>query len=238
LNGTFSNIKPLQKVSARAVKAKPMDEGGQVCVDYGICLQDSVPLYVGLQDFTIAVQGTSTATVMPGNPATYTFLLTPSGSELPTAKAVSPLVNEGATFPAKVTFTTSGLPAGWVPVFTPSSIPAGSGATAVTMVVPTTSTTVVSLPEAGSSLASRFAPLTLALLLLPFAARLRKSGKRMARFFTVLLILGSGVTAITGLSGCGARIGYFGQTPKTYTVTVTATMGSLSHDTQVTLTVQ
>jgi hypothetical protein len=43
---------------------------------------------------------------------------------------------------------------------------------------------------------------------------------------------------MAGLSGCGATSGFFGQAEKTYNVLITATSGSLSHSTSVTLTIQ
>jgi ABC-type transporter Mla subunit MlaD len=82
------------------------------------------------------------------------------------------------------------------------------------------------------------APFTLALLLLPFAGKLRRAGKRLGRMMSLLLLLAAGVSALAGLTGCGAGIGFFGQAQKTYTVTVTGTSGTLSHSTSVTLTVE
>jgi hypothetical protein len=46
------------------------------------------------------------------------------------------------------------------------------------------------------------------------------------------------LAAVAGLSGCGSTGGFFGQAQKSYTVTVTATSGALSHTTNVTLTVE
>ena len=43
---------------------------------------------------------------------------------------------------------------------------------------------------------------------------------------------------MAGLTGCSATGGFFGQPEKTYTATVTATSGTLSHSTTVTLTVE
>jgi hypothetical protein len=85
----------------------------------------------------------------------------------------------------------------------------------------------------------KLAPFSLALLLLPFAGRLRKSGKRLGRLLTVLLLLGAGMAAMAGLSGCGSNNGFFAQSQQNYNVTVTVTSGSLSHNTtSVTLIVE
>jgi len=50
--------------------------------------------------------------------------------------------------------------------------------------------------------------------------------------------LGAGLLATLGLSGCGAGAGFFSQTQRSYTVTVTLMVGSLSHSTNVNLTVE
>ena len=82
------------------------------------------------------------------------------------------------------------------------------------------------------------APFALALLLLPFAGRLRRAGRRLGRTVSLLLLLGAGLAAAAGLSGCGSSSGFFGQPQTTYTVTVTGSSGALSHSTTVTLTVE
>jgi hypothetical protein len=55
---------------------------------------------------------------------------------------------------------------------------------------------------------------------------------------SMLLLLIAGMTAMAGLSGCGSTTGFFAQAQKSYTVTVTATSGTLSHSTTMTLTVE
>ena len=82
------------------------------------------------------------------------------------------------------------------------------------------------------------APFALALLLLPFAAKLRRAGRRLGRLMSVLLLLGAGLAAMAGLSGCGSNNGFFGQAPQNYTVTITATSGALSHSGTLTVTVE
>jgi hypothetical protein len=80
--------------------------------------------------------------------------------------------------------------------------------------IPQTIATAQPAGGTGGNLATRqdlfnLAPFSLALLLLPFAGRLRKSGKRLGRLLTVLLLLGAGMAALAGLSGCGSSNGFF-----------------------------
>jgi hypothetical protein len=99
----------------------------------------------------------------------------------------------------------------------------------------------IQLPQASASapLANgifvRLAPLSLALLLLPLAGRLRCAGKML---MSVLWLVFAGMAAMAGLSGCGSVGASLGQAPQTYTVIVTGTSGSLSHSATVTLTVE
>jgi hypothetical protein len=86
----------------------------------------------------------------------------------------------------------------------------------------------------------RTAPVVAALLLLPLAfVRRRKLANMRRKLFLplVLVLLAVGATGLTGcLSASGS--GYYGQTPQTYTLTVTATSGQLSRTTHVTLIVE
>jgi hypothetical protein len=91
---------------------------------------------------------------------------------------------------------------------------------------------------AGGNLASRLAPFSLALLILPFAGRMRRAAKRLRRAAFMLLLLIAGMAAMAGLSGCGSPSIFFTQQPQSYTVTVTVSAGTLSHSMPVTLVVE
>ena len=168
----------------------------------------------GNLDFTISAI-TQTQTVIPGALVSYSFNVAP--------------VN--GAYPSSVSFTASGLPPGATATFSPSSIAASGGAQTVTVAIQT-STAIIAKNSSKS-----LPPITLALLLLPLAGarRFRKSGRRMARMVCMLLLLGGGALATAALSGCATNNGFFGQSPKTYNVTITATSGTVSHTATVTL---
>jgi hypothetical protein len=168
---------------------------------------------------------------LPGASATYTVTITPTA---------------GTAFPVPAILTVTGLPAGTSAAL---STPPWTRLTGTSWQLPTnTALTDVSLTfalpsqVAGShgadAPADRFPRLLLGLLLLPFAGKLRRIGERMGRAIFWLWLLTAGAAAITGLSGCASGNGFFGQPQKTYSVTVTVTAGTLSHSTDLTLTVQ
>ena len=178
-----------------------------------------------VDDFTLSASGAS-VTVTAGGTAGYTFTISPGSGT--------------STFPAAVTLSVSGLPAGATYTLTPSSLAAGAGTTNVTLTIQLPQTVAVEHPPSSApvKLAPSIAPFALALLLLPVAGRMRKAGRRFNRVLSVLLLLIAGLAAMAGLSGCGSGTGFYGQQQTSYTVTLTATSGALSHSTTVTLTVE
>jgi sugar lactone lactonase YvrE len=186
-----------------------------------------------VQDFTLAVStaagASPTAAVVPGGVATYKLAFGPSG---------------GTTFPAAVTLTVSGLPVGATATITPSTIPAGSGLTNVTLAIQT-STTIARAIGDRESFERALSPALFSAMLLPFAGLLpwRKSWRRCQTsraisFLGMSLLVIACCAAFGGLSGCGSNnSGYLGARTQTTMVTVTATSGQLSHSTTVSLTV-
>jgi sugar lactone lactonase YvrE len=176
--------------------------------------------------------GTGTSqTVTPGGTATYPL------SVLPT---------NGTIFPAPITLSLTGLPSGATATIAPSawtqltsttwSFPANVALPAATLAIQTPS--AVGRLESGTELQRKLPPIALGLLLLPLVGMRRRLGKTLGRTILTLFLLVAGASAIAGLSGCGTTGGFFGQGEKTYTVLITASAGSLSHSTSVTLTVQ
>ena len=160
---------------------------------------------------------------------------------------------DGTTFPAAIALTLSGLPAGATSSFSPATLTAGEGTTTVTLTVNIPQTQASARPVTqhpgaelagnssggtGGGLVSRLAPFSLALVLLPFAGRLRRTSKRQGRMMSVLILLAAGMAAVAGMSACGTATGFFAHQQQTSTVTVTGTSGALSHSATATLTVE
>jgi sugar lactone lactonase YvrE len=171
---------------------------------------------------TVATGGSSNASTIAGGTAAYSLVVTPIIT---------------TTFPGAITLTFSGLPSTVTGTLTPTTIAAGSGTTPVSLSV--TAETLLQIgrlqhPPAHHS-PLRYAPSALALLALPLAWFRRR--KRFAALFGSICLL---FVLTTGLSGCAgpANTGYYGETPQTYNLTVTATSGPLSRSTYLTLTVQ
>jgi hypothetical protein len=169
----------------------------------------SVGVSETIEDFTLALTGSVTS----GTVTTYNLTITPVG---------------GATLPGAVTLTVAGLPFGVTGVFTPATVPENSGATPVVLQVRSPDLTAMHTsrrPFGGGAL-----PLTLGLLLLPFAGMMRKNAHRWNRL-ALLAMISAALTV--GLTGCGVKL-----TPQTSSITITAAAGSLSHSVTASLMVQ
>jgi hypothetical protein len=136
-----------------------------------------------------------------------------------------------------LTLSATGLPAGATASFSPASIPAGSGATAVTMTIqtvnPQTAHRETNFP--GGQLGS----MALAFLLLPGIKRVRRRLRTMAGLPMVLAAAALALGAMVCLGGCSSG-GFFNQAATHYTVVVTATdtVTGAHSSINVTLTVQ
>lgn len=174
---------------------------------------------VAALDFTLAVSGANSRTVLQGSSATYQV-------------AVTPLYGN---YPGPVTFTASGVPSGASVTFSPATIAFNGGNQMVTVTVQTPAQAKLDIPGSGR----KMAPLALALLLIPLfgARRLRRQGSRLGRLASIVLLLGCTLAGVV-MTGCGSQSGIFTQTEKNYSITVTGTSGNVQRTAPVTLTIQ
>jgi hypothetical protein len=173
-----------------------------------------------IADFTVAVGSgqIQSATVAAGGTANYHIAVGPSG---------------GSTFPAAVTLTASGAPAGSTVTLTPASLAAGASATNVTLTIHVPATTAA-LNQTGHWAFGLALPL-FGIFVVPLRGTLRRHGGKPGAVMCVLVLTLVSAGALPGCGGSGPKIT---TTPRSYTVTVTATCGAVSHSTTVGLTVQ
>jgi hypothetical protein len=175
--------------------------------------------------------GSASQTVLPGGDATYNIGITPT---------------TGTEFPTLTVLTITGLPAGatatlntpgWTQLTSTSwSLPAFAQLSNVSLSFQLAQPAATASRGQQPPLSPKIPVALAVLLLLPFARKIRRAGKRLGGL-AILLILALSAAAVTGLSGCGAsnRNGFFDVQPQNYTITVTVTTGTLSHSTNVTL---
>lgn len=171
-------------------------------------------------DFTLTQTTPVSQTVISGAAATIGVQVAPTNG----------------TYPGIVSFAATGLPSGATATFTPATVAANGGSTAVNLTVQTAS--LLSMSRPGSNVA----PVALGLFLLPlFGAKRRRllnSSGRTARYIFMMFVLLAGIVTAAGLTGCGTGNGFFGHAPKTYSITITATSGTIQHSVNATLNVQ
>jgi len=192
--------------------------------DSNFVTSTSAPLTNIVADFTNAATGTTTQKLFPGDSTSYTFLLTPVGS---------------TTFLSDTTLTIDGMPTGTTYTFSPAVIPAGSGATTVTLKV-TTSASLHSRNQApaapGAPASHPGLPIALGMLGLAGMGALRRRRQQLPRLMMLVLFSIATLLPIAALAGCAG--GYFALDPTNYQLNVTGTEGPLQHTATTTLVVQ
>lgn len=179
-----------------------------------------------VQDFSLSITGgTATGTsqtVSAGGTATYKIDVAPVG---------------GNTFPSAVSFAVTGLPTGATATFSPQTIAAGGGETTVTLTiqVPTQTSMMLQDRPLNRRRGEGLPVIALGCAMLPFAwARRRNLRSGVQR------VAGLGILAAMMLvAGCAGNSSSTTTTQaKTYTLSMTASSGTLSYKTALTLIVQ
>jgi N-acetylneuraminic acid mutarotase len=160
-----------------------------------------------LPSFTLA-SGAPSGTASQSTPVTFTITVTP----------------QNGSFAAPVTFSTSGLPAGYTATFSPPTVTPGSSPASTTMTIQSSPITV-----------SRVMPL--AAPVLAFLGFCFLPGKRRRRLLALCLLVVASFGGIATLTGCGGGFALINP-GQTYTVTITASGGGQTQTTTVLLTVQ
>jgi Bacterial Ig-like domain (group 3)/FG-GAP-like repeat len=184
--------------------------------DYLASTANTVP--VQIDELRILRVGNNNTNILPGTTVVYTIQVEPQVA---------------TTFLYDVNFAASGLPAGATATFDPAPLAAGGKITNIKMTV-TTANTALSTPPAPPF---NRVPLALGLLLPLFGIRsVRKRLRKIPPFLGVALLAALSLTAVAGLSGCSGA-GLFAARKVPYTITVTATEGTLQRSTTVPLAI-
>jgi len=176
-----------------------------------------VSLAVTDLSLAIATGGSSTATVSAGGTATYHLTIAPStGSVLP-----------------DVTLSASGAPSGSTVTITPSTIATGAAATNVTVTVQLSAQSAAF--HRSNAWAIGFVLPLLGMLVVPLRIDYRRLTRKRVGSAVLLSIV---LLSISVITGCGSNSPASLPQPTNYTINVTATSGSLSQSTALTLTVR
>lgn len=177
-----------------------------------------VSVVVAALDFNFQATGPITATVAPGGSATFSYSIAPTNG----------------IYPAPVTFTATGPSTGLAYSLSQTTIPTNAGPQTITLTVST----------AGLTTAVREGQLwgfggTAVAFCVLFPMGMLRRGRNVTqnagrRLLLTLLVTGASMTVL-GLSGCGS--GRSTNLPQSYSVTVTAASGSITHTSTVSMIV-
>lgn len=171
--------------------------------------------------------GSTSATASSGGQAVYKLEFSPPSGE---------------TFPTAINLSVTGLPTGATAAFNPASIAAGASSTNVTLTV-TLATTAAAQPlhkSFAGMIDGSALPVALGLILLPFARRPRIVSGRWSRMTGMAALGVISLAAVAAITSCGGGIGsgVTGPQPQNYALTVTATSGSFTSSSNLTLAVE
>jgi hypothetical protein len=184
--------------------------------DYLASTANTVP--VQIDELRVLRVGNNNTNILPGTTVVYTIQVEPQVA---------------TTFLYNVSFAASGLPAGATATFDPAPLAAGGTITNIKMTV-TTASTALSKPPASPF---NRVPLALGVLLPLFGVRsVRRRLRKIPPFLGVALLATMSLAAVAGLSGCSGA-GLFAERKVPYTITVTATEGTLQRSTTVPLAI-
>jgi hypothetical protein len=195
--------------------------------------------YSGDANFNAATASTAVKVTVSALPPAFT-LTAPAPSTLTVIQGQSGVatftISSNATFSGNVTFTCTGAPVESSCTISPNNVTLGGSQTAtVTAVVATTtpnnSYEAANRPADWRKTVGGISCASLLLLILPGRRR------KLRGVWTMLLIIGFGLTAMTSITGCGGGDKYSGTPVATSTLTITATSGSITESTTVVLTV-
>jgi Bacterial Ig-like domain (group 3)/MBG domain (YGX type) len=167
-------------------------------------------------------------TVSAGGSATFSLSILPAG---------------GASFPAATVLTVTGMPGGVNVTVSPTTW-VQTSSTSWTYPADTTFSNVsltIQLPAATARVDEtphqrKNPPLLWGLLLVPFAAKMRRRFKRTTRAFLLILLAICGA-ALTDIIGCGVTKQTVVNPPQTYSINETLSTGTQSYTAVFTLTV-
>jgi hypothetical protein len=187
--------------------------------DPGFLPSSANAVSVKIDELRILRVGNNNTTILPGTTVVYTLEVQP---QVATA------------FLYNVSFSASGLPAGATATFSPVTLPAGGQTTNITMTVNTAATALNEPPPAPFERL----PLALGLLLPLLGTRaIRRRLRHIPPYLGLALLAALSLAGVAGLSGCSGA-GLFAAKKVPYSITVTATEGTVPRTVEVPLGIQ